>query len=80
MKYYSHNGLAGCVEQRTTRSGIRVGLYHSEQAGIEDDPSCRWATVCEEHGTLVCHESLRAAKSWLSHPEDFCELCAENAQ
>lgn len=76
VKEYSFNGLAGCVIQRVSReTGTLVGLYHADQSGMESDPETPWATVCEEHSTLVCHASLAAAKSHLGFPTNWCEDC-----
>lgn len=74
-KEYDFAGLAGCVTQRTTRKGRRVGLYHSGQAGLDVDPTCKWSTVCEAHGCLVGHASLALAKQSLSQPEEWCDTC-----
>jgi hypothetical protein len=75
-KQYSHNGLAGCVAQRRNRKtrGL-VGIYNCEQSGLDSDPSLPWATVCEDHGGIVCHTSLAAARSWAAVPGDWCEDC-----
>jgi hypothetical protein len=74
-KQYGVNGLAGCVTQRKTRKGIFVGLYHAEQAELDIDPESRWVTVCEEHGSILAHPSLRLAHEWLPRPEEWCEDC-----
>ena len=74
-KYYAFNNLAGCVTQRRNRlTGTIVGLYHAAQAGIENDPIEKWATVCEEHHTLVLHPTLALAKSHMAVPF-WCEYC-----
>lgn len=75
-KQYAFNGLAGCVVQKRSRiTGALVGVYNSEQAGLEDDPSCAWMTVCESHGTLVGHASLRLARDHSADPEGWCQFC-----
>lgn len=75
-KQYDFNGLAGCVVQKKSRvTGTLVGVYNSGQAGLEDDPSCSWATVCEEHNTLICHPSLKLALSHSADPEGWCQFC-----
>lgn len=67
---------AGCVAYRRAQSmGTYVGLYHADEAGIESDPEGKWATVCEEHHTLVTHRTRVIAASHLSHPEEWCEDC-----
>lgn len=66
---------AGCIALRTTRKGVRVGLYRSLEAGIESDPAHPYTTVCEDHNTCVCYETRRDAESCLSHPEMWCDQC-----
>lgn len=66
---------AGCLTLRTTRKGIRVGLYRSLEGGMESDPSVPYTTACETHSTLVCHETRRSAEQALSHPESWCDQC-----
>lgn len=76
MKTYNFNGLDGCVTQRKTRqTKTIVGVYQSEQAGMESDPALPWATVCETHNMIVCHPSLKTAMSHASQPQDWCEYC-----
>ena len=70
---------AGCVALRYTRSGRLVGLYRSAESGIEVDPETPWATVCEEHGGVVCHETRVLAESNLSVPETWCPDCQGDA-
>lgn len=73
---YDFAGLAGCVVQRRSQqTGTLVGVYNSEQSGLEDDMSCAWMTVCEVHGVLVGHTSMRTAVSWAADPARWCEWC-----
>jgi len=59
VKRYSLGGVAGLVESRRNRlTGTTIGLYQSLQSGIDSHPEWPWTTVCEEHGTLVCHRTL----------------------
>lgn len=75
-KQYNFNGLSGCVVQRVARkTGSIVGVYHGVQSGMENDPETPWVTVCEVHGNLVGHPSLRQAMGWAADPEMFCEDC-----
>jgi len=75
-KEYGFNDLAGCVVQKKSRkTGTLVGVYNSGQAGMEDDPSCAWMTVCEVHSTLVGHSSLKLALGHSGDPEIWCEFC-----
>ena len=75
VKEYGFNGLAGCVTQFKSRdTGTLVGVYHGEQSGIENDPDTPWVSVCEVHGTCICHPSLRGALRTRS-PREFCDDC-----
>jgi hypothetical protein len=75
---YSFNGLAGCVIQRRSRhTGTLVGLYASEDAGMEVDPELPWSTVCEEHHAIVSHPTLAAARASLPRPDGWCDDCRE---
>lgn len=75
-KQYNFDGLGGCVVRRKARkTGTLVGVYHGVQSGMECDRETPWVTVCEEHGNLVGHRSLRDAMGWAADPEMFCEDC-----
>lgn len=77
QKEYDFNGLAGCVVQRKSRTtGHLVGLYHAEQAGL-DSSAGPWATLCEEHGHIINHDTLALARSHLGDPTGWCEPCME---
>ena len=79
MKQYTFKGLAGCVVQRVSRkTKTLVGLYHSEQAGMESDPDLPWTTTCEKHSTLVCHETLALARSSVPDPTLWCDDCRQD--
>jgi hypothetical protein len=75
-KEYGFNDLAGCVSQSRSRiTGTLVGIYHGEQSGMEDDPEIPWQTVCEDHGSIVGHPSLKLAKEHAPDPSQWCEDC-----
>lgn len=74
-KRYNLHGWAGLVAQHRNRaSGTLIGIYHAAQAGLDDDPALPWATVCEEHSTLVLHPTLRLARYHAAVPM-WCEYC-----
>lgn len=81
MTAKAHRALpnhAGIVAYRKARStGTHVGLYHSDEAGIESDPELPWSIVCEEHAGVVSCKTRKDAESYLSHPEDWCPTCQE---
>lgn len=57
-------------------SGFLVGLYAADQADM-DDSAGPWATVCEEHGHIVNHDTLALARTHLGDPTGWCEPCME---
>ena len=74
---YCHSALAGCVDQRVSRqTGLKVGLYHAEQAGLDAGPG-PWVTVCEEHGCIVSHATLQLARAHAADPLGWCEACRD---
>lgn len=75
-KQYRHLGFAGLVQRTRARStGTEVGVYASDQAGMESDHELPWCTVYEEHHNLVCHGTLALARSHTVAPEEWCEDC-----
>lgn len=74
-RFYAHLGLDGLVSRSIAKmTGREVGIYAADQAGMECDSESPWATVCEDHGTIVCHSSLALARESAPVP-DWCEDC-----
>lgn len=71
------NDRAGYVASlRNPTSGGWCVIYKAHEAGL--DPSGgNWLTVCEVHGTLCNHTSLKLARASMKSP-DFCEACESN--
>lgn len=64
---------SGCVYlARSRRTGVLRGVYRAAAAGIDGDG---WATVCEDHSTLVLSETRALALA--SDTTDFCDECRE---
>ena len=61
------------ITARTT--GTRVSVIPTKEVESDPDQADHWTTLCEDHGFLVNHETKKAAKSFQSHPEDWCEEC-----
>lgn len=75
VQIYRVNGRAGCVKHGVSRAtGQPVSIYHAEQAGI--DASDPWVTVCETHGTMASHRSLRLAEKHLP-TGGWCAACMQ---
>jgi hypothetical protein len=78
-KTYCVNGYAGCVALRKCReNGVTVGVYNNEQQGL--DTSEPWSTVCEKHGHIINHQTLKLAMHHASNPLGWCEGCGAEAE
>ena len=67
----SYAGLRSWV--RTAHGN--VGVYDGIQASM-DTAAGRWQTVCETHGTIISHTTLKLAKAFAQVPEDWCDLAS----
>lgn len=61
--------------RKARRTGTYVGLYNSEEAGIDGE---KWACVCEEHHTMLTVPTFDVARSHLSYPTEWCDACRAN--
>ena len=72
---YAYNNLAGCViQQQNEDTGVAVGIYCAEQAGIDADGP--WVTICERHGTICSHSTQQKAREAIALVE-WCEACQD---
>jgi hypothetical protein len=73
---------AGCRYAAKARStGTLVLVLHGEEAGLDtDDGRQPWSTVCDDHGTVCCHQTLALARSHAACPEGWCEECMAAAR
>ena len=82
----THLGYRAHSKARST--GTLVTLVDAYEAGYEtpipgaphSQQPPRWYTVCEDHDSCVGHDTQSVARSWLSAPEQWCELCQEDRQ
>lgn len=66
---------AGCLMLRRARSTkTLVGLYKAAEARLDEEGG-PYVTVCEPHAGCVNHETLKDARDFLSHPEEWCSVC-----
>ena len=71
---YAHKGRLGCVSlTRSRMHGVMVGIYRAEQADLCTEGG-DWATVCEDHGQICNHLTLRTAR-WHGPACNWCEDC-----
>lgn len=63
---------------RARRTGTLVTVCESDQGEIDD--GIPWMTICDEHGSCVCHPTLAVARSWASQPDTWCEECREKLE
>jgi len=69
-----YNDRAGYVCSRRSGKGRGwVVVYEAELQGLDVD-GCRYAVVCEAHGTIVGSRSLKDARVLMKSVE-FCEAC-----
>lgn len=74
IKQYSLHGYAGLVEQHKAReTGTTISIYRNDQAQMDDYRP--WSTVCEEHATIIVHETLALARYHAANPLGWCEVC-----
>lgn len=79
----SHNAynLEGCVSLRMQKPTpwyeyyTLVGVWASDESGMESDHETPWTTSCEGHSTLVSSRTLVSAL--LCDTTDFCDDCRE---
>ena len=51
-----------------------VGVYDGQEAHM-DTSGGRWQTVCEKHGEVCSHSTLRLAMLFAEQPWQWCEQC-----
>lgn len=68
----NYAGLRAWRKNRET--GNFVAVYDGEAQGMDTEGG-RWQTVCDPHGTILNHETLKVAISWVSEAADWCEAC-----
>lgn len=67
---------AGCVYlARSVRTRALRGVYRAREAEIDDRG---WATVCEDHGTLILSDTRALALA--TDTDDFCDDCRDLAE
>jgi hypothetical protein len=66
-------GLRQVYKGRGRNRQHLTGLYDGE--GVFDTEGGRWQTVCERHHHIISHDTLATARSWLTHPEEWCDGC-----
>ena len=68
-----HNN-AGARASRVTANRSVVTIYDGIAAQL-DVSGGRWQTVCETHGHVVAHATLRLARAHYAYPWGWCESC-----
>ena len=56
------------------RTGTTVGLYNSDEAGLDSDGGA-WTLVCEEHSNTLAVATLAVARDLMPVPDEWCEAC-----
>lgn len=61
------------ITRRNRETGTMITVCESDEGEIAE--GIPWMTVCDDHGSCVCHETLAVARSWASKPSVWCEDC-----
>lgn len=67
---------------RTTRNretGRPVTVGHGEDLALDFTDDGPWYTICDDHGYLISHTSMRLARAHGSDPLGWCEDCMVEA-
>ena len=56
-------------------TGTTVVLVEATEAGIDTDTGVRWMLVCDEHAGCCGWPTQATARSFMAHPEEWCEVC-----
>lgn len=67
-----------CRNNKETGTVICVEDTHHPDSDL-DPFGGRWATVCERHGMVVNHDTLKLARSHAANPTGWCEPCEKQA-
>ena len=77
MQYPETKDNAGLVfTRRSHETALLVSVYRNHEAGLDDSGGAYpYSTVCEAHGQIVAHQTLRLARSHAANPTGWCEVC-----
>lgn len=63
---------------RSTATVVTVQDSHHPDADVaREDGAGRWVTLCEDHGELCHHATLRTAREFAAAPQQWCESCRD---
>lgn len=69
---------AGYRSAHIARStGTLVVVVRNDEAML-DEAGGAYSTICDDHGEVIAHETLRLARYHASAPEQWCEVCMGN--
>jgi len=63
------------ITKRARETGRDVTVVHGEDEGLDFEDDGPWYTICDDHGFLCAHRTLRLASSHASNPLGWCEDC-----
>lgn len=64
--------------RRNRQTGTQVTVGHAHDVGLEYEPNYLvYYTICEDHDSIVGHETKSLANSHASVPAEWCDCCAE---
>lgn len=73
--------IAGYRAHTVARStGTLVVLAETTEFGLSVDDGGRWLLVCDPHAGILQCDTQRAARRFLSAPEEWCPICQETVE
>lgn len=75
-----NNDASGLTRQRrkARSTGVTVVLEDTRHPDSDLDPDGgRWATLCDDHGAVVNHDTLQLARWFAPWPEEWCQDCRD---
>ena len=67
------------VNRQTGTTIVILDLAHPD-SGFDPNEAGRWATICDEHGTIITHDTLALARHHAPDPLGWCEVCMDLSQ
>jgi hypothetical protein len=70
-------------ERRARQTGALVCVIDNRDGSFDEGEAeigYTWATLCDDHGNYVMHETRALATAHAADPAGWCEDCADNLE
>lgn len=61
------------VQNRRTRTVVE--LYDNRERAYSKECGYAYVTLCVDHNIYAPHDTKDEAKTWMSHPDGWCDGC-----